>query len=46
MVHWVRTVVDGYHDVMDNKGGLFTHFMLLTLTDNLMYLQLHTVQSI
>jgi hypothetical protein len=45
MAQLVRTVLDGYHDIMDNKSGGLTQYILLTHADHLLYLQLHTVQS-
>jgi hypothetical protein len=41
----VQNFLNGYNDVMENKSGGLKQYILLTHTDNLLYLQLHTVQS-
>jgi hypothetical protein len=41
----VRNLMNGYHDFIDNKSGELSQYILLPHSDNLLYLQLHTVQS-
>jgi hypothetical protein len=37
MAQMVRTVLDGYHDLMENESGGLTQYIFLTHADNLLY---------
>jgi hypothetical protein len=45
MAQLVRTVLDAYYDLMENKSGWLTRCMRLTHAENLLYLQLDKIQS-